>query len=331
MNRRRKLVIALGAGVLTAPLACLSQQQGKVRRIGFLAVRSRSTPSNPDIHYDAFVQEMRRLGYVEGKSLDIEWRFADGKYERFPALAAELVRLKPEVIVTHTTAAGKALQQATSSIPIVMANVADPVLAGLATNLARPGGNITGLSLMLVDLSAKYLELLKLMLPALSRVAVLANPDNPSHSVLLKNIQTAAQQLGVKVLPMDARTPEEIERAFSTMRREFAEAVIILSDAFLTGRRRQISELAARYRLPLMLSYPEQVEVDGLMGYGQNLVDFYRRAAYYVDGILKGANPGDLPMEQPTTIKLSINRRTAKALGLTIPQELLLRADEVFE
>ncbi|MBI3373142.1 MAG: ABC transporter substrate-binding protein [Betaproteobacteria bacterium] len=328
---RRRLLIALAAGALAVPFVSLAQQQGKIRRIGFLAVRSRSTPSNRDPYYDAFAQAIRELGYVEGKNLVIEWRFADGKYERLPALAVELVQLNVEVIVSHSDTAVEALQRATSTIPIVTAAVADPVGSGIAVSLARPGGNITGLSNMMIDLSAKYIELLKLMMPRLSRAAVLVNPRAPAHYVILKGIQAAAQQLGIKLLPVDARTPEEVERGFAAMRRERADGVIILGSPFFFGQRRQITELAARIRLPSMFTNREEVQAGGLMSYGQNLADYFRRAASYVDKILKGAKPGDLPIEQPTRIHLAINRKTAKALGITIPQELLFRADEVIE
>jgi putative ABC transport system substrate-binding protein len=239
--------------------------------------------------------------------------------------------MKLEVIVTHSTPSTEALQRATSTIPIVMTSIADPVGSGFATSLARPGGNITGLSIITIDLSAKNLELLKIMTPALSRAAFLVNPGNSTHPAALKNVQAAAQQLGVKILPVDARTAEEIERGYAAMRRDRADAVIIPGDGYFILQRRQITELAARYRLPSMCPFREYVEAGGLMSYGQNLVDFYQRAATYVDKILKGAKPGELPIEQPTKIHLAINRKTAKALGLTIPQEILLRADEVIE
>jgi len=329
MNRRDTVLALLALGA--APLTSLAQQQGKVRRIGYLAARSRSTPSNPDPYYDTFVRGMRELGYVEGKNLLIEWRFADGKYERLPGLAAELVRLKLEVIVTHAPPPTEAVRRATSTIPIVCSNLGDPVALGFAASLARPGGNITGLSAIQDDVSPKYLELLKSLIPALSRAAVLTNPGNPSHPILVKRVQTAAQKLGVSVLPVDARNPEEIERGFAAMKRERADAVIILGDTFFIGQRRQITDLATRNRLPAMYSFREDVEAGGLMSYGQNIGDFYRRAATYVDNILKGAKPGELPIEQPTALHLAVNRKTAKTFGLTIPQELLLRADEVVE
>ena len=331
MIARRKLLVALGLGALASPLAPFAQQSLAVRRIGFLGSRSRSTVSDPDVYYDAFVQGMRELGYVEGKNLAIEWRMADGRYERLPALAAELVQMKPEVIATHGVTGPKALQQAKSTIPIVTASAGDPVAEGLAASLARPGGNVTGLSLITIDLSPKLLELLRAMVPRLSRVAVLVNPGNTSHPAILKSLQAVAQQVGIKILPVDARTPEEVERGFARMKRERADAVIVAPDGPFVGQRRQFAELATKNRMPSMYAFREHVEAGGLMSYGQNLADHYRRAATFVDKILKGAKPGDLPFEQPTHIHLAINRKTAKALGLAIPQEMLLRADEVIE
>ena len=331
MQKRRRVVAALGLIAIAAPFAVFAQQPAKIRRIGFLAARSRPTPSNPD-YYDAFVQGMRELGYVEGKNLVIEWRYADGKYERLPDLADVLVQMKLEVIVTHSTPGTQALQKATKSIPIVMTSINDPVGSGFAASLARPGGNITGLSLITMDLTPKHFELLKIMIPRLSRVAVLVNPGQAQlHAAVLKSIQAEAQRTGIKVLPVEARTPEEIERGFATMRRERAEAAIIATDAFFLGQRRQIAELALKNRIATMFANRESTKAGTLMSYGVDLADSYRYAATYVDKILKGAKPADLPIEQPTRIHMAINRKTAKALGLTIPQELILRADEVIE
>ena len=274
---------------------------------------------------------MRELGYVEGRNFVIEWRFADGKYERLASLAAELVRMKVDIIVTGGTAANRAAQQATTTIPIVNAAMIDPVGNGFAASLARPGGNITGLSLATTDVSPKHFELLKIMLPKVTRVAALENPGNPGHPAILKSLQTNAGQVGVKLLPVDARTAEEIERGFAMMKREKAEAVIVAVDAFFIGQRQQLAELALKHRLPSIFSVAEHAEAGGLMSYGQDLADFYRRAAAYVDKIFKGAKPGGLPIEQPATFTLVINRKTAKALGLTISRELLLRADRVIE
>jgi putative ABC transport system substrate-binding protein len=331
MKKRRKLVIALGASALIAPFASFAQQQGKVWRIGFLAARSRSTASNPDAGYDAFMQGMRDLGYVEGKNLVIEWRFGDSKFERLPALAAELVRMKVELIVTHSTSATEVLQRAAGTIPIVTLGVSDPVSSGFAKSLAHPGGNITGISNLSGDISPKYLEMLRSMVPKLSHVAVLMNPENSFHATVLKNVQTAAQKSRIKILPVEARTAPEIEKAFSAMAREKAGAVIVARETLFTQQVRQIADLAMKHRLPSITAVREYAEAGGLMSYGPNNADLYRRAATYVDKILKGAKPGDLPVEQPTTFELFINGKTAKALGLTIPQELLLRADKVIE
>jgi putative ABC transport system substrate-binding protein len=328
MSQGRRRILLLTAGVfLTAPTFGIAQQDTKVRRIGFLGARSRSTPSNPDVYYDAFLQGLRELGYVEGKNLVIEWRFADGHYERLPGLAAELVRMKVELIATHSTPATEALQCATSTVPIVMAALNDPVGSGFAASLARPGGNITGFSNIGVDVSPKHVELLIIMIPRLSRVAcrLYARPT------ILRSVQAAALTVGVEVLPVEARSPEEIEHGFAMMVQKRSEAVIIMADTFYISQRRQIAELALKHRMPSMFPFREQVAAGGLMSYGQNLADLYRRAATYVDKILKGVKPGELPIEQSTRLHLAINRKTAKALGLTIPPELLLRADEVIE
>jgi putative tryptophan/tyrosine transport system substrate-binding protein len=327
---RRRFLIALGTGALTAPLASFAQQQGKVWRVGFLALRSQ-TASNPSSAYGAFLQGMRELGYVEGKNLLIEWRFADGKVERLPGLAAELVQLKVEVIVAAGVQPTSAAQKATATIPIVMGNGIDPVGSGFVKSLARPGGNITGLSNLLGGLGPKHFEMLRSMASKLSRVTILLNPTNSGHATILKTVQTAAQKSSVKILPVQARNPQEIESAFSTMTQQNAEAVIVASDPFFNQQRRQIAELAGKSRLPSVAAVREYVEAGGLMSYGPSFVENYRRAATYVDKILKGAKPGDLPVEQPTKFELIINRKTAKALGITIPHELLLRADEVIE
>ena len=331
MISRRRVVLALGAGALAAPLAAYTQQQSRMRRIGFLAVGSRSKPSNPEVNYDAFVQGMRELGYIEGKNLVIEWRFADGKYERLPGLAAELVRMKVEVIVTHSTPATQALQRATTSIPIVTAVVVDPVASRFAASLARPGGNITGLSNIAIDLSGKQIELLKVMFPSLTRVAVLVNPDTSFHPTFVKTVQAAAQHARIGTMSVNASDPEGIERAFAAMAGERRQSMIVAADGFFLGQGRHIAELSVKYRVPSISPWRQHVIAGNLMSYGQDIPDYFRRAATYVDKILKGAKPGELPFEQPTRIHLAINRRTAKALGITIPKELLVRADEVIE
>ena len=274
---------------------------------------------------------MRDLGYVEGKNLAIEWRFAEGSYERLPGLAADLVRMKVEVIVTHGTEGTRAAQRASSTIPVVTAAVGDPVASGFAASLARPGGNVTGFSTIIDDLAQKHVQLLRTLKPALSRVAILMNFGNANHTANLKAAQAAAQKLGITILPVGARTAEEIERGFATMKREGAEAFILASEPFYTGQRTQFATLAAANRIPSMLPYREYVEAGGLMSYGPDVADFFRGAATLVDKILRGAKPGDLPFEQPTRYYLVVNLKTAKAIGLTVPVRFLDRADDVIE
>jgi putative tryptophan/tyrosine transport system substrate-binding protein len=327
MNRRDTLYALLALGA--APRA-RAQQPVKIRRIGVLAIRPRSTPSEPEVFQDSFLRGMRDLGYLEGKNLTIDWRFADGRYERTPALAAELVRLNPEVIVTHSTPAAKALQAATNTIPIVI-GVGDPVGSGFAATLARPGGNVTGLSVLAVDLSSKQMDLLKSLVPGLSRMAFLTNPDAISMKAIGKSVQVAANSAAIKVVVLEARTAHEIESSFSRAAQDRMQGMIVPSDAFFMFQRRQIAELAAKTRIPAMFSFREQVVAGGLVSYGQDLAYTYHRLATYVDKILKGAKPGELPFEQPTKIHLAINRKTANALRLTIPPDLLLLVDEVIE
>ena len=320
-----------GLGAFMAGGAAFAQRPVKIRRIGFLATRFRSTPSNPDVFYDAFVLGMRELGYVDGKNMVIDWRFAEGRPERLPGLVDELVRIPVDVIVTHSTPGTRAAQRATSTIPIVIASVSDPVRMGFAASLARPGGNITGLSMTSVDLGPKYVELLKTLLPRLSRIAFAMNPDTQSHHAILKSVQSAAQGIGIKVLPLAARDEQEVRRSLDAMVRERVEAAIVAPDTFIIGQRAHFADLALEHRMPTMFAVREQVTAGGLMSYGQDIVAHYRHAALYVDKIIKGAKPSDLPIEQPTKLHLAINAKTAKALGLTIPGELLLRADEVIE
>jgi len=330
VSRRRQILIALGSGALIAPYASLAQQNNKIRRIGFLVAAAR--PPSIDAHYmGAFVRGLRDLGYVEGKNFVIEWRFADGNYQRLPALAGELVGLNVDVLVTGGTAAYSALQKATTTIPIVNATMSDPVGNGFAKSLTHPGGNITGLALATTDMSPKHVELLRLIVPKLTSLGVLVNLGNSAHPAVAKSITTNAQRLGIKVRILDARNADGLTRNFSIMKQERTEAVIAVVDAFFISQRREIAELALKNNLPSMFSAQEHVEAGGLMSYGQNLADHYRRAAAYVDKIFKGAKPGNLPIEQPAVFSLTINSKTAKALGLAIPQELLLRADKVIE
>jgi putative ABC transport system substrate-binding protein len=328
MTTRREFVGALAVALLAVPRAAQGQTPAKVPRIGFLSVLSLT--DNPH-DLEAFQQGLRELGYVEGQNIAIEYRFAEGRPERLPALAAELVRLKVDVIVTAAPAAPEAAQRATNTIPIVFAVVGDPVAVGLVASVARPGGNITGLSSMAPEVVGKQLELLKEVAPKISRMAVLQNPSNQAHPPTLRQAEGAARALGVQLHIVQAGSPAEIEAAFATMSSQRAGGVLVLRDSFFLAQRAQIAALAAKDRLPSVYGLKEQAEAGGLMAYGASTPPMYRRAATYVDKILKGAKPADLPVEQPTKFELVINLKTAKALGLTIPQSLLQRADEVIQ
>ena len=330
MMKRRELLVALGASVLTAPLFSVAQPQDKVWRVGFLSQRARPDSLDSDV-IGAFHQGMRELGYIEGKNLVIEWRFAERRIDLLPVLAAELVRLQVDVIVINGLAAGIAARKATATIPIVFPNTGDPVAAGFVKSLARPGGNMTGLSNISGDIVPKHLEMLLSMVPRLTRVAVLLNPSNKSNIQNLERVQSAATRTSVKILPVEARTAPEIDKAFSAMARDKAGAVIVLNDTFFVEQRRQIAELAAKNRLASISGVREYAEAGGLMSYGSNVADNFRRMATYVDKIFKGAKPGDLSVEQPTLFEHVINGKTAKALGLKIPQSLLISADKVIE
>ena len=327
MNNRRKLVIALGTGALSAPLACFAQQQrSQVARIGLL--ESSSTSAN---QREALIAGLRELGLVESKNIIIEYRWAEGKYERLPGLAAELVQMKVDVILAGGTPAVQAAKQATSNIPIVMLRVGDPVSSGFVASLSRPGRNITGLSNILGEVASKYVELLRAAVPKLSRVTVLLNPTNPIHLDYFKRVQATEQTNTVTISPIQASTASQIEAAFGAMKQKRAEALIVLGDPFFSSQAPRIAELAAQHRLPTMFWTRGPVESGGLMSYGQHNEEHYYRAATYIDTILKGAKPGDLPVEQATKFELVINLKTAKAIGLTIPQQLLLQADNVIE
>jgi putative ABC transport system substrate-binding protein len=328
LNRRDALIsfFALSAG----PLAAEAQQAKKVWHIGFIWGGSRPS-SLKGSRFEELPRRMREFGYVEGDNLVIQWRFAEAKYERLPDLVDELVRLKVDLIVAEGDPAIRAARQATATIPIVSAATGDPVASGFAKSLARPGGNITGVSRNAADTSPKQLELLRAIVPKLSSVAVLVNPNNVIHAVQLTAIQTVAEKAGIKIQPVNAGTAEEIERGFAMMKRERANAVIVPLDGLFISQRQQIAQLAVTHRVASLSLYREHVDAGGLMSYGQSMRDFYRLAATYVDKILRGARPSELPFEQPTNYYLTINRKTAKALGLTISKELLLRADEVIE
>ena len=330
MVTRRRVVLAIGAGALVSPLSSFAQQQGKVWRVGFLAQRHVDFV-DADFYYGPFTQGMRELGYVEGKNLVIEWRSAEGKTERLPELAAELVQLKVDVLVTGATPPALAAQKATSTIPIVMVSMGDPVGTGLVKSLARPGGNGTGLSIMTTELAPKLLEMLRGMAPKVTRVAVLVNPSNASSTASLKNVQAAAQKVGVKIQPVEAKTPGEIASGFAEMARQNAGALIVPLEPLFTQQKNQIVELATKQRLPSIGGCGEYVEAGGLMSYGQNLREVFRRAATYVDKIFKGANPGNIPVEQPTVFEMFINRKTANALGLKISNTMLVQATKIIE
>jgi putative ABC transport system substrate-binding protein len=325
--KRRDFITLLGSAAAW-PLAARAQQASKVWRIGFLSAVSRESSFRS---YAALQQGMRKLGYVEGKDFVIEWRSVEGKYERFPEIVGELVRLKLDVIVTGVTAALPALQRATSTIPIVMAYSTDPVGNGLVASLVHPGGNITGLAGSSDDSSPKQLELLATIVPNVSRVGLLGNPNTETYSSVLNNAQDAARKVGLSLVPIEARNPREIEDAFAAFAKERVPAVMVAVDAVFFGQRRRIAELALANHLATMFALREYAEAGGLMSYGENIADFFRRAASFVDKIFKGAKPGDLPIEQPTKFNLVINRKTADALGVTIPPQLYIFADEVID
>jgi putative ABC transport system substrate-binding protein len=333
---RVALTVVLTLGLLAAPLATEAQPPaGKVPRIGLLSPSAPfdagRNPSDLAVLFAAFREGLRELGYVEGQNIKIESRWAEANYDRLPGLAAELVGLKVDVIVTYGTPTSLAAKRATSTIPIVMAAIIDPVASGLVTNLARPGGNLTGQSMMSPDLVGKQLELLKEVVPKVSRVALLHNPANPGNAPQAQHGQDAARALGVRLQLLEARGPSEIDSAFAAMTNEQAGAVIVLVDAILQGNRTRITDLAARHRLPAVYGLSEYAEAGGLLAFGPSRLDLFRRAATYVDKILKGAKPADLPVQQPTKFELVINLKTAKALGLTIPPSVLVRADQVIE
>jgi putative tryptophan/tyrosine transport system substrate-binding protein len=317
------------AALCLSPLHGLVLSQG-LARIGVLSARSRPSAADPDPYWGAFVKGMQVLGYVEGRNLAIEWRFADGKHERLAGLAAELVQLRPAVIVTHATPS-ETLKRATQAVPVVVTTFSDPIGGGFAQSLARPGGNFTGLSLVTTDLSAKYLELLRNLLPSLSRVGVLLDPALSYHPIVLKNLQSAAKSLVIQIIPVYAEDLSQVDRAFEAMARQGAEAAVMPARSLSVQHRRRITEVAVRHRIATMFTSKVSIEAGGLISYGTDVADMHRRAATYVDKILRGARPGDLPIEQPTKFELAINRGTAKALGISIPRELLARADALIE
>ena len=331
MTTRREFIGTLAGGLLASPLAAEAQQAAKIARIGYLAG---NLAANPYLR-EAFLQGLRELGYVEGRNVLIEYRDAEGKVERLPALAAELVALKVDVIVTGGgTPTALAAKQATRTLPIVFASAPDPVENGLVTSLARPGGNVTGLSALAKELVGKRLEQLKQAVPGVSRVAILWQPGAASErSVrdMLKEAEVAARALGLLPQFVEARGPEDFDMAFSDMTRARAGALTVLPSTMFLNERRRLVNLAAKNRLPAVYPSRDYVDAEGLMSYGPNGADLFRRAATYVDRILKGTKPADLPVEQPTKFELVINLKAAKQIGLTIPPNVLARADKVIK
>ena len=325
--RRREFITLLGGATVVWPLAA-SAQQAKLPRIGILW----PSPLSSSGHFlDAFRQGLHELGYVEGQNMTIEFRSAEGQIERLPDLAAELVHLPVDVIQTATSPTIRAAQQATHTIPIIMGNSQDPVSEGFVASLARPGGNITGQTIFSPDLAAKRLQLLKEVVPTLSRVAVLWKVDDPALTLSLRETTIAAQTLRIDFRSLGVRGPSEFETAFQTATQERAEALIVLEDPLTLQYRTEIARLANSNRLPAMYGLREYVESGGLIAYGPNLAQIYRRSATYLDKILEGAKPADLPVEQPVRFELLVNLKTAKALGVDVPPTLIARADEVIE
>jgi putative tryptophan/tyrosine transport system substrate-binding protein len=324
---RREFISTLAGGILVAPLAVEAQPAGKPPQIGFIMADS----SGSDPRVDAFRHGLRELGYVEGKNIGVEYRFAEGKEDRLLKLVHELVGLKVEVIVTDGTAVTRAVKNATKTIPIVMASDGDPVGNRFVGSLARPGGNITGLTNLLAGLSGKRLEVLRDAIPGTSRFGIMWNPENWASITGFKETQVAAHSLGVQLQSLEVRGPDDFESAFHAAKKGQVGALTVVSDSVMFAHRKRILDLAAKQRLPTMHTQSLWVQDGGMISYGTYFPDLYRRSAAYVDKILKGAKPADLPVEQPTKFELVINLKTAKALGLTIPQSVLLRADQVIE
>jgi len=327
---RRAFIIVAGGTILVAPLRAEAQQAGKLYRIGLLG----GSPPNSRggrRAWEGFFRGLHELGYVEGQNILVEARWYGEQTDRLPALAGELVQLNVDVIVAGAAPAPEAASRATSTIPIVMANHSDPVGNGLVASLARPGSNVTGMSLLAPELNGKRVQLIKEAIPGVSRVAVLSNPTIPSQALELKEAKAAAGLLKVQLQLLEARAPGDFAGAFSAMTKERADGVIIITSSMFYAERTRIAKLAAESRVPAIYGVKEFAEAGGLMTYGVDIHESFRRAAGYVDKILKGAKPGDLPVEQPTKFDLVINMKTAKALGLTIPQSLLVRADEIIQ
>ncbi len=330
MSFRHVPIFCLTIGLLLGSLAATAQQPPNVPRVGILA----ASPLSPNPHpLEAFRQGLRELGYVEGQNIVLEIRSAEGRLERLPDLAAELIRLKVDLILAGGTPSALAAKRTTTTIPIVMPGTFDPVASGLVASLARPGGNITGLSFLGAELIAKRLELLRETVPRVTPVAVLWHPGVHGEGTLqeLKETQVAGRALGVRLQVLEARGPSDFDRAFAAMTKERAGALMLLPSLIFTADQKRLVDLAAKHRLPAMFFFRQFVEAGGLMSYGASQPDMWRRAATYVDKILKGAKPADLPVEQPTRFELVVNMKTAKALGLTIPPSILIRADQVIQ
>jgi len=326
---RRRLFITLLGSAAVLPMAARAQQAGKIARVGWL---SPGSAASDEAFLASFRDGLRQLGWVVGQNVTIEPRWAEGKFERLPGLALELVQLTPDVIVASVTQASLAAKRATTTIPIVMVGVGDPLGSGLVASLARPSGNITGPSSMLAEASAKQLALLKETVPKALLVAVLWNPANPVwQAAALKQTEAAAQAMDLRLRLLEARDPGEIEAAFAAMARERVGALFVPADIIFVRHTKLMADLAAQHRLPAMFGFREHVEAGGLMSYAASFPVMFRRAATFVDKILKGAKPGDLPVEQPTKFELVINLKTAKALGITVPQSVLQLADEVIQ
>ena len=326
--KRREFISLVGAAAAW-PLAARAQQVGKMPKIGYLGV---SSPSLEPHYVEAFRQKLRELGHVEGKNIAIEYRWAEGQDDRLPNLASELVRLKPDVIVTTGTPGAVAAMQATKTIPIVMASSADPVGSGLVASLARPGGNVTGFTILGPELEGKRLELLKQAVPGLSRLAVLWNPSNPGIVSYFETVKNAGRALQISLGPVvEVRRSDELDSAFTAIASARPHALVVIADRFLLSHRKQIVEFAAVKRLPTMYPYREYVDAGELMSYAPSNIELFLGTAIYVDKILKGAKPGDLPIQEPTKFELVINLKTAKALGLDVPLHLQQLANEMIE
>jgi putative ABC transport system substrate-binding protein len=325
---RRRFLLTTVAGALIAPLGADAQQGGKVYRIGFL---SGNPPSDTQQALDTFRARLRDLGYVEGRNLLIEYRYADGKYDRLPQLAAELVRLKVEAIFAFSTPGARAAKNATGSIPIVFGVVSDPIAAGLVATMTRPGANVTGVTPDNPELSAKRVSLLKEAVPAATRMTVLTNPDFPATSKMVAETRLAAKTLGVNLRVLEVRQPAELAKVFDVMAKAEAKALVVLPDPMFIAEARKIAELALTSRIPAMFHLRRFVEMGGLLSYGAEYTEMFQQGAVLMDKVLKGAKPSNLPVELPWHFALVINLKTAKALGLTIPPSLLARADHVIE